>query len=70
MDSFCVVTESNEKYEIFVYQEFFIGNTFGCAPQEVPGLKFYSTSDKRKVKMIDEDTYEIIAAQNVIATRV
>ncbi len=68
IDSFPVVTKSEEKFEIFVHQEFFIGNTFGCAPQEIPGLKFYSTSDKRKVNIIDENTYEI--DQNIIAKRI
>lgn len=67
---FTVTTESKEIYEILVFQEFFIGNTFGCAPQEIPGLKSYSTSDGRTVNMIDENTYEIIDVQNIIATRV
>lgn len=69
IDNFSVITKTKEIYEILVYQEFFIGNTFGCSPQEVPGLKFYSTSDKRKVNMIDENTYEIIGEENIIATR-
>ncbi len=69
VDKFTVITESKEIHEISVFQEFFICNTFGCIPQEISGLKFYSTSDKRKVNVIDDNTYEIIDAQNIIATR-
>ena len=69
VDKFPVITAAKEIYEIFVFQEFFFYDAFGCIPQKIPGRKFYSTADKRKVNMIDENTFEIIGDSNVIATR-
>lgn len=71
IDKFPVLAESKDRYEIFVFQQFTIDNSLTDKPRRIPGYKYYQTSNREKVQMINSNTFEIVSNfKNVVATRV
>lgn len=70
IDSFKVISDSKKLFTIDVYQDFVIDTQFGKdAPDEIPINKSYITSAGKRVNMVDENTFDILADIEMIRVK-